>query len=186
MEREREEAERREAEEALHRKVAAESDALKASLVGRRKVHREAGKEASLGFTFKKLASNGMFEVSTLKDGGFAQRSALIHPKDIIYSIEGVQCQGMSLAVFADSLLGTDGSTVDLAVLRGGHGDVTIVTCTRSVFVAEEAQVLGDALTAPEPPQEAQVEAAEGRKIVSLGFTYKQSSKDGSAPPTPG
>lgn len=80
-EREAEKEQRRAAEDALNRKVKEESEALKASLVGKRRVHREEGKEASLGFTFKKVADAGLFEVSKIKDGGFAQKSGLIQPK---------------------------------------------------------------------------------------------------------
>jgi C-terminal processing protease CtpA/Prc len=46
----------------------------------------------------------------------------------------------MSLAVFADALLGKEGTSVDLAIMRGGKGDLVIVTCTRSVIRDEEAQ----------------------------------------------
>ena len=45
-------------------------------------MHKETGKEAGLGFTYKRL-SNGLFEVSRLKEGGAALESGLLQPKDV-------------------------------------------------------------------------------------------------------
>ena len=43
-------------------KAEADAAALKSSMVGKRRIHKEKGKEAGLGFTFKRLSS-GLFEV---------------------------------------------------------------------------------------------------------------------------
>jgi hypothetical protein len=99
-EREAEREQRRAAEDALNKKVQEESDALKASLVGKRRVHREEGKEASLGFTFKKVAEAGVFEVSKIKDGGFAQKSGLIQPR---VSLPPIWVEGSGFNTFLSS-----------------------------------------------------------------------------------
>ena len=43
---------------------------MKRDLVGKRKVHKQKGKEGSLGFSYKQLSSGkccGLFQVSTIK-----------------------------------------------------------------------------------------------------------------------
>ena len=181
----------RQAEEALLNQLNAESEALKASLVGKRRVHREKDKEAGLGFKFKKLAS-GLFEISSIKEGGFAAKTGLLGVGDVVISVDGTQTEGMSPVVFSDSLMGKDGSTVDLGVQQRGQSGTSIVACTRSMMT-------GDDLTTPKtealPVRSSGVEAVPklklpvesgtpsrgagvGGKVCGLGFSYKVSTKD--------
>lgn len=50
-------------------------------------------------------------------------------------SIGGVPCEGMSSAVFADSLMGPAGSAVELSLQKAGSTDVSIVRCERQLAV---------------------------------------------------
>ena len=96
----------------------------------KRKVHKEKGKEAGLGFSYKKL-SNGLFQVSKIKPGGFAEKSGLIQPRDVVRFVDGTPCAGIAGPAFAELLTGPVGSTCELSLCRGASEDVFQVTCTR-------------------------------------------------------
>ena len=108
------------------------------SLVGKRKVHKEKGKEAGLGFTYKKL-SNGLFEVSKIKPGGFAEKSGLIQPKDVVHFVDGTPCEDVAGPMaFAELLTGPVGSSCELSLSRGASKNVFVVQCTRMVLEQDE------------------------------------------------
>ena len=171
-----------------------EKENMKKDLVGKRKVHKEKGKEASLGFTYKKLSS-GLFQVSKIKPGGFAEKSGLIQPNDVLHYVDGVACNEIKGPMaLAELLQGPVGSECDLSLQRGQSPDVFIVKCTR-ILAADAgsgaspaslgsavAGAAADRVVAPkdEDLQSIKSEASQSKaKAVSLGFTYKQ-NKDGS------
>ena len=177
---------------------------MKRDLVGKRKVHKQKGKEGSLGFSYKQLSSGkccGLFQVSTIKEGGFADTSRLIQSKDVVHSIDGIPCEtvGGPMA-FAELLSGPVGSSCELELSRGDSPDVFLVTCTRMAAAATGAAAAGGSSDASGSNLKAVVAAAAGdnvgagrdddvrsvksdasqskHKAVSLGFTYKM-GKDG-------
>jgi len=161
-------------------------------------VHKEKGKEASLGFTYKKLSS-GLFQVSKIKPGGFAEKSGLIQPNDVLHYVDGTPCNAIpGPMALAELLQGPVGSECELSLQRGDNQDVFIVKCTRIVAVeaaaaatAEQAGAsLSSAVAAAAadkvvPPRDEDLQSIKSdasqskAKAVSLGFTYKQ-NKDGS------
>jgi C-terminal processing protease CtpA/Prc len=143
-------------------------------LVGKRKVHKEKGKEAGLGFTYKKL-SNGLFEVSKIKPGGFAEKSGLIQPKDVVHFVDGTPCAGIAGPMaFAELLTGPVGSTCELSLSRGASEDVFVVTCTRMVAEAP-AGAQGDLTSAVAAAASEQVKAPKDEDLQSIKSEASQS-----------
>lgn len=164
--------------------AAEKEEKLKQSLVGKRKIHKEKGKEGGLGFTFKRL-SNGLFEVSKLKDGGAATESGLLLPKDIVHTVDGVSCVDLGVMAFSEKLTGEIGSVCELAVQRKPSDDTFIVRLQRKLTAAPaEPAAPGPDLTPDTGAAGAKDDDAVSvtsmssskQQKCSLGFTFKQSS----------
>lgn len=154
-------------------KAREDQENLKKDLVGKRKVHKEKGKEAGLGFTYKKL-SDGLFEVSKIKPGGFAEKSGLIQPKDVVHFVDGTPCEGIAGPMaFAELLTGPVGSSCELSLSRGASKDVFVVKCTRMVAEMPGGEAdLGSAVAAAASDK---VKAPKDEDLMSIKSDASQS-----------